>query len=152
MDVYDDRKDIRISLRGFDPVPWSAPHVSRCGGSQPNERLVAWQAEIARVARIAFGPLVPWHQPLVMTATFFIKRGIPNKKSIGRPAIPVFTWDEMYCIHRMKGKGPDLTNLIKAAEDALEDIVFVNDAQVYSHDGCTSHWSLDPGVDITIYR
>ena len=151
MDALDARSKIIIDVRGSDPVPWSAPHVSRFGGAKPNVRLVAWQDKIRDAAREAFGPYGPWTGPIGLTAHFFISRAAPKDK-YGSMAIPSFEWDEVYSRHAMTSKPPDLTNLIKAAEDALEEIVYVNDAQVCFHDDCKSLWMSTPGVMLTISR
>jgi Holliday junction resolvase RusA-like endonuclease len=148
---YDDRKRIDFSVIGHEPVPWSAPHVSRYGGSTPNKRLVAWKTLIAAIAHQEFGPYAPWEGPIGFSATFLLKRGMPKHAS-GLYACPSVTFNETYSTNKLKHKGSDLTNLIKAAEDALQGIVFVNDAQVCEHPGCKSLWNSVPGVQITISR
>lgn len=114
--------------------------------------MVEWQERVADAARKAFGPFSPWTEPLRLTCHFFLKRAMPNRKSENMLACPTFTWDEVCLRHAMKGKASDLTNLIKAAEDALEDIVFVNDGQVCEHTDCFKTWSANPGVILTLFR
>ncbi len=158
MDGYDSRTSVTISVRGLDPVSWSAPHVSRWGGSIPNVALTEWKGEVSRAALEAFGPYLAWTGPIELRATFWIRHGMPKKRSAGeyveegRLAYPTFTWDDVYCVHRLKYKPPDLTNLIKAAEDACEGIVFVDDAQVCSHGWCSTRWSMNPGLELTFFR
>lgn len=141
-----------IEIRGHEPIPWSAGTHSRWGGTIPNTRMVGWQARVADAARTAFGPFQPWTEPLALSVRFFLKRAMPNKKAEGGLSCPVFTWDEVCLRHAIKGKASDLTNLIKAAEDAIEGIVFVNDAQVCGHGVCHKVWSVNPGMILTLSR
>ncbi len=46
---------------------------------------------------------------------------------------------------------PDLTNLEKAAEDALEGVVFVNDVQVRIKRGASVSAASVPGVVISVH-
>ena len=149
--AYDDRKSIKIAVNG-DPIPWSVPKRGRWGGSLPNDRLVAWQHEIAVAAMEVFGPRVPWAKAVIFRAHFELMRAMPKSASFGDAAVPEVYWDEVHSMYRMKGKGADLTNLIKAAEDALQSIVYVDDAQVATHSHCTSVWSKTPGVVIVVTR
>ncbi len=149
--TYDKRLSVVLVIRGFEPIPWSAPHTSRFGGSKPNPRLVAWQDKIRENARAEFGPFEPWTGPISISATFHVKRAMP-KGSEGKLAVPDIKFDELYSTDRLKHKSSDLTNLIKAAEDALERIVYVNDAQVCIHGHCEAFWSSNPGMSIAIKR
>jgi hypothetical protein len=152
MDGYDNRNIVTICVRGQEPIPWSVPTVTRWGGSVPNPRLVEWQDAIRKEARERFGPLQPWRDPIRLCAKFYLLRGCPSKNDYGKVACPTFKYEEVYEKWRLKGKGADLTNLIKAAEDALQDIVYIDDAQVCSHDGCDRLWSSAPGIEITLTR
>jgi Holliday junction resolvase RusA-like endonuclease len=152
MEDYDDRLNVCFIVAG-EPVPWSAPVRGRWGGSQPNKRLVVWQAEIAKVAREAFGPKLPWTGPVALQALFSISRNMPKGvKAADAYACPELCWDEAQSKHRLKSKCADLTNLIKAAEDALQSIVYVDDAQVVVHWSCGSFWNKKPGVYLSITR
>lgn len=68
-----------------------------------------WKKEIRRQLPKIEGP--PWETPLILTAHFWL----PKPKSVKRVECSV---------------KPDLSNCIKAVEDALEGIVFKNDSQI----------------------
>lgn len=78
--------------------------VSRRGTKNP--RLTAWQGLIKRAAFLAMDGRKPYAGPVRFTAHFAFAR---------------------------TNHPPDLTNLIKAAEDAIQGIVIVNDRQVKEH-------------------
>jgi Holliday junction resolvase RusA-like endonuclease len=151
MDDFDKREWIAIEFDG-DPVPWSAPVRGKWGGSLPNKRLVAWQARVREEAVKAFGPYQPWTGPLSLQVLFKVSRNRPKGTEEESWAFPEVYWDEVQSMYRMRGKQADLTNLIKAVEDGLESIVYVNDAQIVSHHACGSFWSKLPGVKIVVTR
>lgn len=152
MDGYDDRQSVVISVTGSEPVPWSVPQRGRWGGSLPNPRLTGWQKLVADSARSIFGPYEPWTCPISIETLFFLSWARPKKTQIGDPAAPIIRFDETYSTHRLKGKAPDVTNLVKGTEDALQGIVFVDDVQVVEHVRHRKMWSDVPGVIITVSR
>lgn len=93
-------------------VPWKAPKV-RSNGSvimTPEYRSYKdWKktvADFARASMAAHGSK-PYGHPVKLISTF---------------------------VMREVGAMPDLTNLVKAAEDGLQGVVFVNDGQVKEQD------------------
>jgi len=84
------------------PVPWSAPNIKRGGGSSP--RMRAYKRLVAFEATTAYG----WMKALY---------GGPVSLSI------------VLSFHN-KGRIPDSTNCLKLIEDALQNVVYVNDRQV----------------------
>lgn len=151
-DPYDPCSGIRFEVPG-DPVPWSAPTRGRWGGSLPNKRLVDWQQTVKDAAKKKFGPMSPWEGPVVLSAEFRLSRNMPASAKDGDPACPLVLWDDAQGMNRFKGKSADLTNLIKAIEDAMENVVYVNDAQVACHHECKSVWSKqNPGLFVSVYK
>jgi Holliday junction resolvase RusA-like endonuclease len=95
-------------------APWKAPHVGRNGGTIPtpgSKRCEAWQQVVAMEARKHMGPVRPYGFPVDLDVAFYIQ-----------PA----------------PQQPDRTNLLKAFEDGLQGVVFVNDRQVLG--GHTNLW------------
>lgn len=84
-------------------VPWKAPHTTRTGHSYKDKTLVDWQETVKLYARLAMAGSKPYSFPVELHMTFWLEPG---------------------------GRYPDTSNLTKGSEDALEEIVFVNDRQV----------------------
>jgi Holliday junction resolvase RusA-like endonuclease len=97
-----------LALIGIDgrPVPWKAPTTTRTGHSFKDKRLVAWQKRVADEAAEVMRVLGrdPYAGPVSLSMCFELKR--------------------------KAGRAPDTSNLGKAAEDALQGVVIVNDTQV----------------------
>jgi Holliday junction resolvase RusA-like endonuclease len=94
-------------------VPWSVPRQIR----RKSPRLIAWQAEVKQAATRAMG---------------------------GRPPHEGLVGVRLVVCRRMDGRRtpPDLTNILKAAEDSCQGAVFVNDRQVRAHDA-EYHFDFD---------
>ena len=86
------------------PVPWKAPTTTRTGHAFKAPKLLAWQAMVAKCARDAMHGAAPYPHGVRLVITFYL-----NKRA---------------------GSLPDLSNLVKSTEDALQSVVFVNDRQV----------------------
>jgi Holliday junction resolvase RusA-like endonuclease len=89
-------------------VPWKVPTVTKRRGAFKDKRLVAWQETVAEYARAAMAGREPYAGPVRLDVRFEIKR--------------------------RAGSMPDRTNCLKAAEDALQGIVFTNDRLVIGGD------------------
>jgi Holliday junction resolvase RusA-like endonuclease len=87
------------------PVPWSAPTVLKSGHAFKGKRLVAWQGIVKDSAVVAMKGHEPYAGPVLISMRFFLKRS-------------------------GNGSLPDLSNLVKSTEDALQGVVIVNDRQV----------------------
>lgn len=155
-----------ITVLGFTPVPWTVPHFgsgtsksgkrfhfqSRTRKSRPENfspDLERWQELIrneARNDRNARGNSVVSCPVMIMIE--FTERTPPGKKH-----------DELWfpgVKKNAKGKWvksgnhePDLTNLVKAVEDALQGVVYHNDFQVRQHDA-TMIYGETPGINILV--
>jgi Holliday junction resolvase RusA-like endonuclease len=89
------------------PVPWKAPTLGANGGAIRNRSYVAyktWQAVVAAHARVAMGRKRPYAGPVALCLAFHLSK---------RPGSP-----------------PDLSNLVKSTEDALQGVVYRNDTTV----------------------
>lgn len=139
----------QLSIKGENPVPWSTPFVARNGGRIKDRRLVAWQKRIKEAVIHDHPSIIPTTKPLALHVVFYIEAAKGCKP--GQIAAPSFTWNENHAQYKLKGKAPDLTNLIKSLEDALEGVVFINDAQVRLQRS-SAYWSLTPGFDCDIYE
>jgi Holliday junction resolvase RusA-like endonuclease len=84
--------------------PWKAPHVGRTGPPFKDKSLVAWQKTVADHASLSMRGRPPYPGPVLLEVHFHLTR---------RP-----------------GSAPDLSNLTKAFEDALQGVVIVNDRSV----------------------
>ncbi len=92
------------------PVPWKAPTTTRTGHSFKDKRMVAWQEQVREAARAAMGDRVPYSHPVLLKCLFAFE---PHNRS----------------------QTPDLSNLVKCCEDALQKIVITNDRNVAKNEG-----------------
>ena len=84
-------------------------------GDNPR-KLKEWRHAIAEAARAWLAvhpPRAPFDEPLTFSATFYLPRPPSTPKRIAWPM-----------------RKPDLSKLIRAAEDALTGIVYVDDARI----------------------
>jgi Holliday junction resolvase RusA-like endonuclease len=113
-------------------VPWSMPEVGVRGGRprfcRKDPALIAWQARIVDAARTAMDAAPVELGPVMLDIEFY--RETPLGKQHGD------WWDVRVEHAPSKGKhtkrgqmSPDLTNLLKGTEDAIEEVVIGNDAQ-----------------------
>ena len=136
------------------PVPWSAPDVgvARNGRryARKNPRLTAWQAELKRQARDFYGPLEPHRCPIYLALTFLLPTEDP--KLHGKMVVAKFK--DVESQDRVKKVGrqlADRTNLIKAVEDGIQGVLFLDDTQVrVGYDICLWSWPDQSGVDIVV--
>lgn len=105
------------------PVPKARPRVTKFGNTYTPKRTVTWEKDVADVAKTVMGDREPVAGPVRLILDFTGAR--PNA---------------------------DLDNLIKAVEDALNGICYVDDHQIF-HLGAI-RWPKQPGgngVNITIW-
>ena len=103
-----------------------SPHsvFTRRGEPKPGfYHMKAWQAQI-QVAMKQVWNISPYEGPLMVETAFYMA---PGKSAPTKDKEAYFRW----CMKHVVMK-PDLDNLRKAAIDALQGIVFVNDSQVIS--------------------
>lgn len=106
------------SIRAFMPKGWKRPVLT-----SDNKDLKSFRQEVSKTALLAaqqykcaysFDELpFPKHQPVEMTVAFYFQRppSIPKKRTC----------------HVVK---PDLSKLLRAAEDSLTGIIYADDAQI----------------------
>jgi Holliday junction resolvase RusA-like endonuclease len=108
-------------------VPWKAPNFGRGGGairSRDYCRFEAWQQEVHLRATQQRSRRRPYGGPVRLEATYYLRP---------RP-----------------GSVPDVCNLTKAFEDALEGAVYRNDTQVVGH--CTRRVVTAQEPERVVYR
>lgn len=150
------REVVTITARGVPAVPWSVPDVgvSRRGGrrvrfSKKKPRLVEWQRYVAYHARQAMTrkPIVTG--PLAVYITFNIASEDPEKWGLPY-SIPV-EWSEKHEKYVKKGTCPDLTNLVKGTEDAIQGAAFADDVQIVFCQSVRLH-ARDHSAQVEIYE
>jgi Holliday junction resolvase RusA-like endonuclease len=122
------------------PAPWTSPRRGRGRGCIPtpaSERAKAWQTLIRIEATKAMRGREKIVGPVGLVLSFVMGKDGPSLTVIAEQLED----EPGALLHTGK---PDLTNLVKCAEDALKGIVFKDDCQVA---GLTAHkfWSAKPG-------
>jgi Holliday junction resolvase RusA-like endonuclease len=108
---------------------------------------VAWQAEVAKMAKVVHGPREPWLGPIFLTVNFYLKNNAEELQDT--LVVPSFKWHEATGKWQHGRSVADMTNLVKAVEDACNGIIYLDDTQVrFSRAAC--YWRKNPGVAITI--
>lgn len=158
------RKLVTFAVWGYDACPWSVPYIGRNGGSfqkkksRPAEgilNLPDWQKVVKAAAvkamteanaEIILGP--------TKTHIEFFKQTPPGHRDGEIWTIGV-EWNP----EAAKGKGawvkvgksqPDILNLFKGTEDAIENVTYGNDVQTAIIS--SSRWyGPRPGVRVTVY-
>jgi Holliday junction resolvase RusA-like endonuclease len=120
-----------FEVLGQTCVPWSMPDPRLVKGKfkfvAKDERLVAWQKELAASARSAMGAAAVKLGPVMLAIEFY--RETPPGKSDGDWWDVRVEWLGGRYVKRGRHE-PDLTNLLKGTEDAVAGVVIGNDAQV----------------------
>ena len=98
--------------------------------------------DVAHYWREKYGKIAPIRGPVALSITFVIKR---PKRLMRRKDPP----GRIMCAKR-----PDLTNLVQAIEDALNNIAWVDDGQIWSKSEQKVYASMDehPHVEIAIWE
>lgn len=126
------RYNIRIE---GNPVPQGRPRATKRGDHvrlYDPAKSKEWKREVLRQATKQSQSLIPFTGPVFMRCTFLM----PKPKSLPKKVVNHV-------------KKPDLTNLIKGIEDALEGLCYYNDSQITTL-VCRKEYSTEPGVDIEI--
>jgi Holliday junction resolvase RusA-like endonuclease len=156
-----------FSALGFTPVPWSVPTIGT-GYSKKGKKfrfttrpkktktsasgrmtlsLKDWQKVVKEAGQAAMGGADPITEQVRLEFLFLFKA--PKKALIGTiPPTPV-EWVEGESVKHTNMA--DLTNLVKAAEDALEGTVYANDVQVRESNGLAIYAAV-PGVWVRVSR
>lgn len=129
------------------PIPWKVPFVGRYGGARKNPALIEWQARVAGVAREVYRPREPYLGPVCLVTTFFVESGDP--KLWGKIVAPKYEWIENQERHKKQGGLADESNLVKAVEDAINGILYLDDIQVRVR-ADVSLWAESPGCRIMV--
>lgn len=96
-----------------------------------NPRTAGFMLYVRHVAtqamRLGYPKLEPWPGPVRMTSLFYFTRpkshyGTGKNAAILKPSAPA-----------IKTTKPDLSKLVRALEDGLTGVVYVDDAQIVSH-------------------
>lgn len=128
-----------------DPAPWTV-FTKRGAPSLGFQRMQSWQAQLQAMATVAMAGREPLTGPVWLRFAFYRPR--PAWAPKGPEAFR--RWEAKQII-----KKPDATNYQKAAEDAMQGILYETDAQVLSiqsvktyartGNGFTVCWVVDLG-------
>jgi Holliday junction resolvase RusA-like endonuclease len=106
--------------------PWTVGRVSY----RKDPDLQAWQDHVAKAARVAMGSAPPVLGPVSVHITFYRQAGYGSKSG------DLWAGSVVVSGGKLVKRGlpqPDLANLFKGMEDALQGIVYGNDTQVCEH-------------------
>lgn len=159
------RKIVQFEVWGYDPCPWSVPFIGRFGGSFQAKKsrphagklnLHDWQAVVRDSAKTAMSQsgsslvLGP-----VKTHIEFFQQTPPGRRH-GE------VWDVRVVWNPEANKGngafvkvgaksqPDILNLFKGTEDAIENVTYGNDVQTAIISSARWYGPM-PGVRVTVY-
>lgn len=162
-------KLVTFQVLGCEPCPWSVPHfgtgTSKAGKkfrfmtydkkSKPEQgilNLPDWAAKVAAAARDAMGGRDPWTCPVKLHFDFFT-RTPPGRRHGELWDCPVKLSPKTKKWGKSGPRGrsePDLLNLVKGTEDALQGIVIANDCQTRLT-SAAPWFGPTPGVKVTAY-
>lgn len=126
-----------MAVVSFKILGWPQPKArARMGKGivYTPQKTAKWERDIAIQAK-QYAPPEPWDCAIRMQAIFILSR----PKSVPRSRCSVYT-------------KPDLSNLLKSIEDALEGIIFVNDSRIVAVDMFKRYVrdGEEPGVEVLI--
>lgn len=104
------------------------------------EKTARYEKLVKDAARKAMAGRPPIEQPVYLSVRAFL--GIGASWSKKRQAAALAGLER-------PTKKPDLSNVIKAIEDGMNGIAFVDDSQIVRL-SCSKHWSDQPRVEISI--
>ena len=121
---------LRFTVPG-EPVAWQRTRINRSGYHFTAAKTRAAQLAIAETARLAFGQRPLLDGPLSLS--IIARCGTKAKKTHGR----------------YKTTRPDLDNYVKTVMDALNGVIWLDDARVVQIDACKL-WSETPQLTIVV--
>jgi Holliday junction resolvase RusA-like endonuclease len=127
------------------PVGKGRPRASTRGGfvrMYTDAKTLAYEAAIASEAAAAMGDAEPFETPMQMQVSCYYQIPKSWPKKMKQEAI-----DE----ERFPNVKPDLDNVVKAILDALNGVVYRDDAQVINL-VATKRYSTDPRVEVYIFE
>lgn len=118
------------SVRAFTPKGWTRPVLT-----SDNKDLKSFRQEVSKAAMVArdgAGLTFGKHEPVRLTVRFYLRRpaSIPKKR-------------------RQQVVKPDLSKLIRAAEDSLTGIIYHDDAQIVAIEA-EKHYGEPERVEIEV--
>jgi Holliday junction resolvase RusA-like endonuclease len=159
------KKLVSFQALGLDPVPWSVPEICVTKAGRRFSRrakksnlvlgkasLEDWQLHVKQAAQDAMAGISKPRGPLRIDMVFHATP--PLESARGTAWVVPLKWNEEsqeYTKTQPRGKPePDLVNLIKGTEDALQGVVFEDDVQTRS---ITAEmvYGVAPGVYVTVY-
>lgn len=147
-----------FSVLGITPIPWTVPNLARSKyghrfstrtrkSNQANVSpdLERWQKLIRTEAEAQMLGNPPCQGPVKLVVSF-MERTPPGKRE-GQIWFPGVKQNEEGKWVKEGLHEPDLTNLVKAIEDAMEGVVYCNDVQVRFSELEMVYWST-PGISV----
>lgn len=117
------------------PFAWKRPRFNRASGATFNDATQeAYFSTVASIAQRHTNGPIDGPVSLGVAATFAMPKSWSKKKRAAMAGQ----------LHTQK---PDLSNLVKAIEDACNRVLFSDDAQVAVYDECSKRWG---DIDQTI--
>lgn len=136
-------RDITVIVPGR-AVPWKAPRVVRRGATVVGVKPAAtasWQA----VVRLAAAEAAAGSEPMTgaVRLWLYVASDIPR------------SWSKKKRADALEGRlrptsRPDLTNVLKAVEDACNGVLYLDDSQVVEHRTCRMYTAGAPSVTIRV--
>ena len=133
---------VQFDVEGI-PVPKGRPRHTVRGGfvhSYTPEQTRTYEAAVRERAKKAMGSSEPLETPI--KAFFYVRLPIP--KTITKKRLEAIRSGSEMPIRK-----PDLTNIVKSLEDALNGVVYKDDCQIVTIH-TSKVYSTHPGVDILI--
>ena len=133
-------RTIAITVEG-EPCPWQV--YTRQG--RPSVGVLAFQAyqTLIQLAIKKVWANPPMTGPVALVIQFY--RGIPEACPKTHPAY-------VHWLAKHLTKRPDLTNYVKACEDALKGLLIVDDSQVVSLSAMKAYSETGPHTIIVVHR
>lgn len=124
------KKDGRLVTKWVGGREMPVFNVTDSGG----EKNKVWKQTVAWQARVSW-KLPPTDRPCEFQMIFFLRRpkchwGTGRNAGHLLPSAPAF-----------HTQAPDLTKFIRAAEDGLKGVVWLDDSQVFRQPGCEKRWA-----------
>jgi Holliday junction resolvase RusA-like endonuclease len=149
------REIARFEVLGSKCVPWSVPFFGTTTGKGGRRRhfakkdagLIAWQERVAEQARLAMGVKPVVLGPVLIDMTFF-RVTPPGKREGDYWSVVVEPTSEGFV--KRGPSQPDLVNLFKGTEDALQGVLLANDVQTCAMRAERRYGPQD-GVAVAVY-